>query len=267
MLSVRADRVHVPNTQLVIVIQSATCTVCSDALSDLGDHFHLRNANSTAAAPPAARRLEEGPAPPCDGRPLPALSLLSSHRGAAGDRPPPTPGGILTPTQVSHTVTDIDEVIGFHKTVYGIAPSSQYVQGATKFVVRRKSQTCLCVEASNERRGGRSNFFCPRRRWRCSSWKGPGRLATSPRNGSANSCASITCDSHEHKLESDRTVYRRDATNRKYMGSDYNGCWPIWGDNHAALDQQSVDIGTFWANTKKTGFPIWMQTGAMGTKM
>ena len=145
MLSVRADRVHVPNTQLVIVIQSATCTVCSDALSDLGDHFHLRNANSTAAAPPAARRLEEGPAPPCDGRPLPrSLFSSSSHRGAAGDRPPPTPGGILTPTQVSHTVTDIDEVIGFHKTVYGIAPSSQYVQGATKFVVRRKSQTCLC---------------------------------------------------------------------------------------------------------------------------
>ena len=140
MLSVRADRVHVPNTQLVIVIQSATCTVCSDALSDLGDHFHLRNANSTAAAPSAARRLEEGPAPPYGPRrPLPALS--SSHRGAAGDRPPPTPGGILTPTQGSHTVTDINEVIGFYKTVYSIAPSSQYVQGATKFVVRIKPQS------------------------------------------------------------------------------------------------------------------------------
>ena len=67
-------------------------------------------------------------------------------------------------------------------------------------------------------------------------------------------------------LESKRAC-DRDATNRKYMGSDYKGCWDIWGDNHAALDQQSVDIGTFWANTKKTGFPIWMQTGAMGTKM
>ena len=48
------------------------------------------------------------------------------------------------------------------------------------------------------------------------------------------------------------------ATNRKYMGADYKGCWPIWGDDHTALDGSVTDTSVFWSRWQKTGYPVKM---------
>lgn len=59
----------------------------------------------------------------------------------------------------------------------------------------------------------------------------------------------------------------QDATNRQYMGTDYKGCWDIWGDNHIALDQLSSNMDVFWPRWQKTGYPLWMHDTPGGVHM
>lgn len=134
----------------------------------------------------------------------------------------------LAPSKISRAVRSVAEVVSFYKAVFQVDPKSQSTaDDGTKTVLFQVLDTATVLLQFVERPGQTGQYN--------SQW-----------------FASYL-----------------NSTNVKYMGTGgaYKGCWPIWGDNHCALDQREVDIGTFYSRWSKSGYPLWMHNTPMGAHM
>lgn len=131
----------------------------------------------------------------------------------------------LEPTKISRAVRSVAEVKAFYKAVFQVDPKSESTASdGTKTLLIQVLDTASVLLQFVERPGQTGAYN--------SQW-----------------FASYL-----------------NTTNIKYMGTggEHHGCWPIWGDNHCALDQREVDIGTFYDRWSKSGYPLWMHNTPMG---
>lgn len=187
--------VHIPNTQVVLELQSTSCSVCSS--TSLGvraatHKFSQVDSSPTLSFPPS---------------PSPSTQTLA-------------------PVKISRAVTSVAAVTAFYKQVFKIEPEASLTsQDGTK-IVAFKIQSGETVSLQFVERPGQS--------------------------GSHNS---------------QWFAKYLNTTNHKYMGSDYKGCWDIWGDNHCAYDRGAEDTSVYWKRWQTTGYPVWMHSTPGGVHM
>eukprot|EP00660_Eupelagonema_oceanica_P000495 gene495-2527_t len=131
----------------------------------------------------------------------------------------------LQPTKISRAVTSVAEVTAFYKAVFEVDPKSESTASdGTKIVQFQVMDTATVLLQFVER---------------------PGQTGT---------------------YNSQWFASYLNTTNVRYMGTggESHGCWSIWGDNHCALDQREVDMGTFYTRWAQTGYPLWMHATPTG---
>lgn len=185
--------VHIPNTQVVLEIQSTACSKCSS--KSLGHRAATHQNTETR--------------------------LRTSFP------PSPSPSGnTLAPVKISRAVTSVDAVTKFYKQVFKINPqASSAGEDGTK-IVAFKVQQSETVSLQFVERAGQTGQYN-------SQW----------------------------------FASYMNATNHKYMGTDYKGCWDIWGDNHCAYDRAAETTDVYWQRWKQTGYPLWMHSTPGGVHM
>lgn len=182
--------VHIPMSQVVLEIQSASCSICSSLAlagyphdSHMEDHIHVH-----------------------------------AMKGDSDE------AATLEPVRISRAVASVDEIVSFYKSIFQVNPVSQTTASdGTKTVQIQVMSTATVLLQFVER---------PGQTGQSSQW-----------------FASLL-----------------NSTNIEYMGTggQPSGCWPIWGDNHAALDQRQTDVGVFYKRWSQSGYPLWMHDTPMG---